>query len=57
VSVEALDTQIDIFLMLGYLNKENITDREKYQESVFSMLSKMIQNIEIKTHLSKPINR
>ena len=40
--------------MLGYLNKENIMEMEKYQESVFRMLSKMIQNIEIKTPLVKP---
>lgn len=53
-SVVEIDTQIEISLMLEYINKENIVDMEKYQESVFRMLSKMIQNLEIKPHLSNP---
>ena len=32
--------------MLEYLKKENILEFEKYTESVFRMLSKMISNLE-----------
>jgi four helix bundle protein len=45
-SVVEIDTQIEISLLLGYLNKEQIKEWEAYSESVFRMLSKMIENIE-----------
>ena len=45
-SVVEIDTQIEIALLLEYLQKEKITDMEKNMESVFRMLSKMIENLE-----------
>jgi four helix bundle protein len=53
-SLVEIDTQIEISLMLEYLRKENIVDFEKYEESVFRMLSKMISNLELKIPLTKP---
>jgi four helix bundle protein len=53
-SLVEIDTQIEISLMLEYLRKENIIDFEKYEESVFRMLSKMISNLELKIPLTKP---
>jgi four helix bundle protein len=48
-SVVGIDTQVEISLVLGYVQKEQVTEIEKYGESVFGMLSKMIGNIESKT--------
>ncbi len=53
-SLVEIDTQMEISLMLEYLRKENIVDFEKYEESVFRMLSKMISNLELKIPLTKP---
>lgn len=53
-SLVEVDTQVEISLMLEYLRKENITDFEKYEESVFRILSKMIGNLELKIPLTKP---
>jgi four helix bundle protein len=53
-SLVEIDTQIEISLMLEYIRKENIVDFEKYEESVFRMLSKMISNLELKIPLTKP---
>jgi four helix bundle protein len=52
-SLVEVDTQIEISLMLQYLVKENITEFEKYEESIFRMLSKMIGNLEVKIPLTK----
>jgi hypothetical protein len=46
--VVEIDTQIEISLVPGYVQKEQVTEIEKYGESVFRMLSKMIGNIESK---------
>lgn len=53
-SLVEVDTQMEISLMLEYIKKENITSFEKYEESVFRMLSKMISNLELKIPLTKP---
>ena len=53
-SLVEVDTQVEISLMLEYLRKENITEFEKYEESVFRILSKMIGNLELKIPLTKP---
>ena len=45
-SVVEIDTQIEISLILEYLTKDQIPELEKYLESVFRMLSKMISNLE-----------
>ena len=44
-SVSEIDTQLEIALTLGYLKKEQISNLETYLESVFRMLSKMINNL------------
>jgi four helix bundle protein len=41
-SLVEIDTQIEISLVLEYLQKNQITKLEKYLESVFKMISKMI---------------
>lgn len=43
--VEA-DTQLEISLVLEYLQKKDIEKLENYLESVFKMLSKMIGNLQ-----------
>ena len=45
-SLVEVDTQIEISLILAYLNRNEITQLEEYLESVFKMLSKMISNIQ-----------
>ena len=45
-SAVEIDTQIEITLILEYLKKDQITELEKYLESVFRMLSKMIDNLQ-----------
>ncbi len=52
-SLVEVDTQMEISLMLDYIKKENITEFEKYEESVFRMLSKMISNLELKIPFTK----
>lgn len=49
-SLVEVDTQIEICLFLAYLSKDNITELEKNIESVFRMLSKMINNLENPSH-------
>lgn len=50
-SVVEIDTQIEASLLLNYISKNEITQLEKYEESVFKMLSKLITNLN--THLPK----
>ncbi len=45
-SLVEVDTQIEISLILDYLQKNEITQLESYLESVFKMLSKMISNFQ-----------
>ena len=47
-SLVEIDTQIEIALMLNYINKDNIFELENHISRVFQMLSKMIQNLETK---------
>ena len=46
-SLVEVDTQIEICLLLDYLRKEDQIQLEKFTESVFRMLSKMIGNLEL----------
>jgi four helix bundle protein len=48
-SIVEIDTQLEIALNLNYLNKENMKATEQYMQSVFRMLSSMINNLEPKT--------
>ncbi|MGJ7033188.1 four helix bundle protein [Niabella hirudinis] len=45
-SLVEVDTQIEISLILKYLNRNEIIALEPHLESVFKMLSKMIVNID-----------
>lgn len=45
-SLVEVDTQIEISLVLNYLQKNEIGKLEAYLESVFKMLSKMISNLQ-----------
>ena len=45
-SLVEVDTQFEISLILEYLQKKDIEQLEKYLESVFKMLSKMITNLQ-----------
>jgi len=45
-SLVEVDTQIEISVTLNFLTKESVAELEKYIESVFRMLSKMIRNLE-----------
>ncbi|HEX4374405.1 MAG TPA: four helix bundle protein [Puia sp.] len=49
-SAVEIDTQFEIALSLGYLENIQINNLENYLESVFRMLSKMINNLAAKTH-------
>jgi len=49
-----IDTQMEISLLLNYIKKEEITNLETSMESVFKMLSKMIENINLNTHSPLP---
>ena len=40
-----IDTQLEISLMLSFLNKEDIMKLKEYNESIFRMLSAMIKNL------------
>ena len=44
-SLVEVDTQIEISLLLGYLKETDLVEMEKFSESVFRMLSKMITNL------------
>jgi len=45
-SVVEIDTQLEIALLLNYLSTISINEVEQKLESVFRMLSKMIENLE-----------
>lgn len=45
-STVEIDTQIEIALIIDYLTKQQIEELEKYLESCFRMLSKMISNLD-----------
>jgi len=49
-SLVEIDTQFEISLILEYLKKENIVALEKYLESTFRMLSKMMNNLDSASH-------
>ena len=44
-SLVEIDTQFEISLILDYLKKDDTTTLEKYLESTFKMLSKMMSNV------------
>ena|SRR6478735_5262947 len=46
-SLVEIDAQMDISIMLGYTSKEKIAEFEKYEESVFKMLSKLITKFSV----------
>lgn len=48
-SIVEIDTQIEISLFNEYLTNIQIIELEKYLESIFRMLSKMINNLENKS--------
>jgi four helix bundle protein len=45
-SLVEIDTQFEISLTLEYLQKNQINELERYLESVFRILSKMINNLK-----------
>lgn len=47
--VEA-DTQFEIALILNFIQKEQLKEVECYMESIFRMLSKLIDNLAGQTH-------
>jgi four helix bundle protein len=49
-SLVEIDTQFEISLILDYLKKEDIAGLEKYLESTFKMLSKMMSSLESTPH-------
>ena len=49
-SLVEVDTQIEISSMMSYLKITEITVLEKYMESIFKMLSKMITNLDLHPH-------
>ncbi len=53
-SLVEVDTQFEISLILEYLKKGQIGELEKYLESTFRMISKMITNLESKAPLTTP---
>jgi four helix bundle protein len=48
-SIVEINTQIEISLLNEYLTNIQIIELEKYLESIFRMLSKMINNLENKS--------
>lgn len=52
-SLVEIDTQMEVSLILNYIQKENIIAFEKYEESVFRMLSKLIISVGSTTYLPK----
>lgn len=51
-SLVEIDTQIEISMLLDYINQEQIIKLKEYVVSIFRMLSKIITNIELKTPLA-----
>ena len=47
-SLVEIDTQIEISLVIQYLQKNEINELEKYLERTFMMLCKMISQLEAK---------
>jgi len=47
-SLVEMDTQFEIAIILNYYKKGQIKELEEYLESVFRMLSKMIENLNSK---------
>ncbi|TMI62447.1 MAG: four helix bundle protein [Bacteroidetes bacterium] len=47
-SLVEMDTQFEIAIVLNYYKKGQIKELEEYLESVFRMLSKMIENLNSK---------
>ena len=45
-SLVELDTQLEVSLLLEYRKNDQLKDIEQYTESVFRMLSKMIDNLK-----------
>ena len=56
-SLVEVDTQIEICMLLEYVKKENLVQLEKYSESVFHMLSKMIGNLESYPTRQSPLTK
>lgn len=50
-SIVEIDTQIEIALLNEYLINNQIIELEKSFESIFTMLSKMISNLENKSSI------
>ena len=48
-----MDTQVEISLILNFINKEEIIMFEKYETPVFRNLSKLINNFHASTHSPK----
>jgi four helix bundle protein len=48
-SIVEIDTQMGIAILLNYTNKEKITELESQVQSIFRMLSKMIDNLNLPT--------
>ena len=51
-SLVEIDTQIEISILLNYIDQEQIIKLKEYVLSIFRMLSKIITNIEAKTPLA-----
>lgn len=51
-SLVEIDTQIEISILLNYIDQEQIIKLKEYVISIFRMLSKIITNIEAKTPLA-----
>jgi len=51
-SLVEVDTQFELSLRLEYLKPEQLNGVEKFLESIFRMLSKMIGNLGLKTPLT-----
>lgn len=49
-SLVEVDTQFEISQMLGYLKETDLFELEKYIESIFRIMSKLINNLEVKPH-------
>ena len=47
-SLVEVETQIEIALVLNYISENDISNANKFMESVFKMLSKLISNINNK---------
>jgi four helix bundle protein len=49
-SLVEMDTQFEIAIILNFYKNGQMTELEEYLESVFRMLSKMIENLNSKPH-------